>query len=487
MPLNPSFYLPAGTKIIPVILCGGSGTRLWPLSREDHPKQFLKLNGDKTLLQETIERAVFCADALPEEIITVTLDRMKDKTLSELHQFDPKATHHLLTEPEAKNTAAAIAYAAYYAREQFGPESLLWVVPSDHQIKDPQALKSALADAIHASVENYLTTFGVRPRQPETGYGYIKAGEAWSNSNSIFNVEHFIEKPSHDQARQYLDEGNYFWNSGMFVFRTNAVIDAFQTHMPEVIEPIKTMLQQNNKSQAASPESYQKIPSIPFDKAVLEKTGNIAVIPCDIGWSDLGSWKNIWQDKEKDTNGNVIEGKVACIDSQNCLIQSNSLLIATVGLKDTIVIENSDSILIANINNSESIKTLVNALKKTGSPEATTAPMEERPWGKFQILSETPGYKVKEVVVRPGGKLSLQMHQHRCEFWTVVRGTANVEIDGSSMTLQENDHAFIPFKAKHRLSNSGPHDLILIEVQCGDYLGEDDIIRFDDVYGRKVA
>jgi len=487
MPLSPRSHLPAGAKLIPVILCGGSGTRLWPLSREDCPKQFLKLNGDKTLLYETLQRAVFCADALPEDIITITLDRLKDKTLGELHQFDPKATHHLLTEPEAKNTAAAIAYAACYARKQFGPESLLWVMPSDHQIRDLQALKSALTDAVRASAENYLTTFGLRPDHPETGYGYIKASEAWNNSNSIFSVERFIEKPDHDQARQYIDEGDYFWNSGMFVFQVRPLLDAFKTFSPDIISPIKNRLDKNPALKALPPETYHRIESLPFDKAVMEQADNVAVIPCDIGWSDMGNWKNIWQDGKKDPDGNVIEGKVACIDSQNCLIHAHSLLIATIGLKDTIVIENSDSILIANINSDESIKALVNALKKAGSPEAITAPMEERPWGKFQTLSETPEYKIKEIVVRPGGKLSLQMHLHRCEFWMVAKGTADIEINGCRKTLKENDTAFIPLRAKHRLANTGNKDLVLVEFQYGDYLDEDDIIRFDDIYGRNVA
>lgn len=471
-------------KIIPVILCGGSGTRLWPLSREKAPKQFHALIGEETLLINTLSRAQECSGCNTSDIISVTADSIKKETIHQLADFDPATITHLISEPCARNTAAAIAYTALYAQKHFGKDAILWIMPADHYVEDQQTLKDAVARAAKLAEENYIVTFGMTPTRPDTGYGYIKVGSNIVNHNFIQSIDQFVEKPNMETAQEYLDAGNYVWNSGMFIGSVETFIHNFKTHCNELMMPMERAFKE---SPMALNELYGSLPAIPFDVAIMEKTQKGAVIPCDIGWSDVGSWNSVYDLEAKDKNGNVIDGKVSAVNTENCMIKSKSMLIATMGVRDLIIIENQDSILIADRNSMDSLKTLVGALRKTKTPEAICPPEESRPWGKFKVLSESNGYKIKELMVKSGGILSLQMHHHRCEFWTVISGEATVTIDGQQKKLKAQESAYIPLKASHRLENKRTEPLIMVEVQCGDYLGEDDIVRFDDVYGRVEA
>lgn len=470
-------------KIIPVILCGGVGTRLWPLSRERAPKQFHSIVGELPLLQETLKRALECSDAPASDIITVTSDALKRETIHLLADFDPDSITHLISEPMGCNTAPAIAYAALYAEKHFGPEVMLWIIPSDHHVEDTHGLSQALKNAAKISQDGYITTFGMSPTRPDTGYGYIKMGKNIASS-SAQEIEIFKEKPNKETAQSYLDNGKYLWNSGMFMSSVQTLLNNYKEHCPEILEPLKSDFKTKNK---ISNETYQSLPKLPFDTAIMEKTTRAAVIPCDIGWSDIGSWESVWDIKDKDQNGNATEGRVTLVDSKNCLIQSNNLLIAAMGLEDIVIIENGDSVLIADKKNNSAMKTLVASLNKMNCKETIDPPIENRPWGTFKVLTERDGYKVKEINVKAGQKLSLQMHHHRCEFWTVVSGEATITINDEKRTLQAQESAFIPLKATHRIENLSTEDLTIVEVQCGDYLGEDDIVRFDDIYGRTAT
>lgn len=470
--------------IIPVILCGGSGTRLWPLSRERAPKQLHAIISKQSLLINTLERAQNCTDCTASNIISITSDTIKKETLHQLADFNPDAITHLISEPSARNTAAAIAYAALYAKKHFGKDTVLWIMPADHFIEDTQTLKDAVDRAAKLAAEDYIVTFGMTPTSPDTGYGYIKAGSDIAGHDFIQSIDQFVEKPNLETAQQYLNAKNYVWNSGMFVATIDTFLNNFVTYCDGIITPLAKAFK---TSPLAIDEVYPTLPAIPFDIAIMEKTKKAAVIPCDIGWSDVGSWNSVYDLSTKDKNGNVTEGKVAAIESENCLIKSKSMLIATLGVKNLIIIENQDSILIADRSSMDSLKKLVEALRATKSNEVLCPPEENRPWGKFKILSMSNGYKIKELIVKQGGKLSLQMHHHRCEFWTVISGEATITIDEKTQTLKANESAFIPLKAQHCLENKGMIPLIMVEVQCGDYLGEDDIVRFDDIYGQIEA
>lgn len=475
--------------IIPVILCGGSGTRLWPLSRENAPKQFLKLNGDNSLLQETVDRALKCSGASADQLVTVTLDAMKKQTVQQLNEYDPDATAHILGEPSARNTAAAVAYAAKYVEKQFGRDAIMWVLPADHYVTDVNALRTALENAVEAADQGYLTTFGMQPTRPETGYGYIQMSEEWTDNKGIFSVERFVEKPDRQTAENYIAEGNYVWNSGMFVFKTSSVLSAYEKYEKSIMDVVERATSKMPGLKTVSPEIYAESPEEPFDTAIMENSDKVAVVPCDIGWSDIGSWESVWEIQDKDSAGNALDGRVACVESEDCLIKAGDRLVAAVGLKDVVIIDNGDSVLVADKSSSTAMKTMVKALKKQNARETIDPTMEERPWGQFKCLSQSDavGYKIKEIIVKPGEKLSLQMHHHRCEFWTVIKGEALVTIDDDVRLVKALESVHIPLQAKHRMENPGTEDLILVEVQCGDYLGEDDIVRFDDIYGRAAA
>lgn len=472
-------------KIIPVILCGGSGTRLWPLSREESPKQFLKLTGNESLMRQTILRAMRCASVEEQDIVIVTLESLREKTFLEL-AVEGRCTAHILGEPESRNTAAAVAYAACYVRATFGDEAILWVLPADHYIGDETALKEALKDAIEAADRGKIVTFGITPDSPQTAYGYIKTGEAVDGHNDIHAIDHFTEKPSLTLAEKYLKEGGYLWNSGMFVHRADTIINAYAAHCPAAITPIQKIIV-TSAPVTLPPSVYEDMPRLSFDVAIMEHIDNGLVIACDLGWSDVGSWNNIWEISAKDPKGNAISGRVACIESENCLIQSNALLIAAVGLSDLAIIENGDSVFVADRNNPAAMRSLVSALKEMDGKETRRALSGERPWGRYRILNEGKGYTVKEVVIAPGQMQSLHAHNQLCESVTIMQGKGRVYINGKWRTLNPQDHVFLPIMAIHRIENIGTTDFVFLEVQIGSSTDHEDIVRYDDIYGRPTT
>lgn len=473
-------------KIIPVILCGGSGTRLWPLSREGMPKQFLNLLGDSSLLQQTALRALDCANAKPEDLVIVTLGSATKEVVRQMKELNPALATHVLSEPVARNTAAAVALAANYVNNHFGSDSVLWILPADHFVGDEKALTESLQKAVAAAQDDYLVTFGIKPTRPETGYGYISLSD--DIGDGVRKAAQFVEKPNRETAEQYIASGDYLWNSGMFVFTAATILKAFFEHSEDTAVTVqRSMFASGGAAKMPSLEVYETIEEEPFDKAIMEKADRVAVVPCDPQWSDIGGYESLWELREKDRNGNVISGKSAVYGSKNCFVHSEERLVAVAGLDNIAVIETSDAILVTDKSNGDAMKMLVKGLKAQGAQETIQPPKESRPWGMFKILSETKGYKIKEIVVKPGEKLSLQMHHHRAEFWVVIEGEAIVTVGEEEKHMKAQDFVFIPLQATHRLANPGKTNLKIVEIQCGDYLGEDDIVRFDDVYGRSAA
>lgn len=476
------------SKIIPVILCGGSGTRLWPISREGLPKQFLKLGGNEnSLLQATASRALACSGARKEDVITVTLEASRGEVERQLKALDPTMAQHVLCEPSARNTAAAVALAAYYAFDRFGADAVLWVLPADHHVGDEKGLSEALQKAVAGAREGRLVTFGITPSRPETGYGYIAVGHALAQQG-VYAADAFVEKPNRETAERYVDSKSYVWNSGMFVFRAGTVLDSFQQYAPDIAQGVrKAVFAGGNSNKTPSPEIYSLIEKEPFDKAIMEKSSQVAVVPCDVAWSDIGSWESLWEICSKDVNGNAVDGNVMMRDSRNCMILSQERLVACSGLENIVVAETGDAVLVADKRDSDGMKHLVTLLKNAGRKETANPVQEDRPWGSFKVLSESVGYKIKEISVRSGEKLSLQVHTRRAEFWVVVQGEALVTVNNEERHLKEQESIYIPLQAQHRLANPGKGMLRVIEVQCGEYLGEDDIIRLEDIYGREAA
>lgn len=472
--------------IIPVILCGGSGARLWPMSREEMPKQFLSLGGQNSLLVDTIDRALKCSTALAQDVVIVTLDTLKARTIEDVAPYDIHAVSHLLGEPEGCNTAAAIAYAAAYVKAQFGPRAVMWVLPADHYVGAPAALADAVEEGIALSLQGHIVTFGMTPHSAETGYGYIAPGTAHHNGGRTFAMNGFTEKPDRETAAACITNG-YLWNSGMFMFTAQHVLDAFDTHAPEYRTLIALPLAQNRPLKSIPAPVYAGLPRQSFDKAIMEKISHGAVIRCDIGWSDIGTWESLWQMRDKDARGNSVSGRAAVMESADCLIQASSLLVAAIGLQDVAIIEHGDTVLVADKKNPDAMRALVDTLNKVGAKETRRLPFETRPWGSVRILSESPGYKVKEITILPGARLATEYHLKRCEIWTVVRGTASVMIGDTALTHGPNQHSFIPIGTRHSLENSGTDELVIIEVQCGSELGEDDTIRDDNDRGRNAA
>lgn len=464
------------TKIIPVILCGGSGSRLWPLSRENTPKQFLSLMGDQTLLHDTVTRAVNSIGGSPDNIISVTTQNYFKETHHQLSQFNKDASTHLLSEPEAKNTAPAICYAGLYAQQHFGAETALWIMPADHYIEDQQTLEDVIQRAAALAHTGYIITLGMAATRAETGYGYIKVGADITGYDYIQAIDQFVEKPDSLTAHAFVEAGNYVWNSGMFIATAQSLIDNFATHCPDILSTIKQFMREEDTS--AQDQIYSTLPSLSFDTAIMEKTTKAAVIPCDIGWSDVGGWNSVHTIRPKDSNNNVIQGQVTAIDTHDCVIQSSSMLVATMGVRNLIIIEHLNSILVADRNCGDSLRKLVETVKESHKHHVLNAPIENRPWGTFKVLSEGPSYKIKELTVSAGGALSLQKHRHRSEFWTVISGEATVTLNNEIQTLTSQQSIHIPQQAIHCLENKGTEPLIIIELQYGDYLGEDDIERF---------
>lgn len=466
------------SKLIPVILSGGSGTRLWPLSREMYPKQFLPLVGDKSMLQATWLRVAAIAGSGP---IVVANAEQRFITAEQLQQIGAQPLAIML-EPTGRNTAPAIAVAALETMRS-DPEALLLVLPSDHVIRNEVAFRTAVATATPAAESGKLVTFGIVPTSPETGYGYIKAGVG----ETVRDVERFVEKPDQATAETYLASGEYFWNSGMFLFKASRYIEEMEKLQPSILKACRTSLELGGRDAdfvRLDKDAFESSPSDSIDYAVMEKTGDAAVLPLDAGWSDVGSWAALRDVSEQDAEGNAEHGQVIRIGCRNTYAYGDKL-IALIGLDDVIVVETPDAVLVAKGEQCQEVRDVVKEIKKRGLPQAAWHRKVYRPWGAYDSIDNGQRFQVKRITVKPGATLSLQMHHHRAEHWVVVSGTAEVTRGDETLLLTENQSTYIPLGVTHRLKNPGKLPLELIEVQSGSYLGEDDIVRFQDSYGRQ--
>ncbi len=463
--------------IQPVILSGGSGTRLWPLSRESYPKQFLPLAGDLTMLQATWQRIAPIASRGP---LVIANEEHRFVAAEQLQQVGA-APAAIILEPIGRNTAPAIAVAALEATRD-GADALLLVLPSDHVITDEAAFRSAVQAAANAAEAGKLVTFGIVPTGPETGYGYIKAADG----EGLRAVERFVEKPDLDTATGYVASGQYYWNSGMFLFKASRYLQELERFQPAMLAGSRTAWQQSRRDTdftRLDKEAFTAVPSDSIDYAVMEKTADAVVIPLDAGWNDVGSWTALRDVSQQDGDGNAHQGDVIAIDCRNTYAYGQRL-VAMVGLDDVIVVETDDAVLVGKADRMQEVKTVVSQLKADGRSEAAWHRKMYRPWGAYDSIDNGERFQVKRITVKPGGTLSLQMHHHRAEHWIVVSGTAEVTRGDEVLLLSENQSTYIPLGVTHRLRNPGKLPLELIEVQSGSYLGEDDIVRFEDTYGR---
>ncbi|MGY1425761.1 mannose-1-phosphate guanylyltransferase/mannose-6-phosphate isomerase [Lysobacter sp. A289] len=463
----------------PVILSGGSGTRLWPLSRSAHPKQFLPLVGDRSMLQDTWLRVATAADLPP---IIVANEAHRFMVAEQLRQVDcePGA---IVLEPVGRNTAPAIAVAALEAMAE-GDDPVLLVLPSDHVIREPDAFRAAVNAALPAAESGKLVTFGIVPTGPEIGYGYILAGE---QDGSVRRVKKFVEKPDLATAKSYVDSGQYYWNSGMFLFRASRYLAELERLRPEIVAACRAAFDHAKRDVdfvRVDADAFAASPSDSIDYAVMENTPDAAVLPLAAGWSDVGSWSALWEVAQQDGDGNAHHGDVLADDCRNTFAWSNGRLVALLGLDNIIVVDTDDAVLIAHKDKAQGVKNMVDVLKQSERPEATWHRKVYRPWGAYDSIDVGERFQVKRITVKPGATLSLQMHHHRAEHWVVVSGTARVTRGEDVFLLTENQSTYIPIGVTHRLENPGQLPLELIEVQSGSYLGEDDIVRFEDVYGR---
>ncbi len=467
----------SATNVVPVILSGGSGSRLWPKSRKAYPKQLHKLYGDYTMLQHTYNRVKHLA--APIVVCNDAQRFMVADQLSEVSDQKPS----IVLEPVGRNTAPAIAVAALKAME-IDPKATLVILPADHQIKDTGAFKEALDLAVEKARSGKLVAFGIVPSHPETGYGYINA---LTEHGAGAEIRKFVEKPNKDTAQEYVDSGEYFWNSGMFVFSAKTYIEELSKFESEMVKNCLESLSSAGSDLdfiRLNQESFSKAKDISIDYAVMEQTVHAWCIPLSCGWSDLGSWQSLWENSEKDELGNVAQGDVYSLNCENTLLQSEKKLIAGIGLKDIAIIESDDAILAVSLNQTQDVKKVVDWLKSEGRGEFNFHREVHRPWGCYDSIDNGGRYQVKRIEVKPGASLSLQMHHHRAEHWIVVTGTALVQKGEEEILLSENQSVYIPLGEKHRLTNPGKVSLQIIEVQSGSYLGEDDIVRYEDKFGR---
>lgn len=465
------------TQLQPVLLSGGSGTRLWPLSREAYPKQFLALAGEHTMLQDTWLRVAPLASRAP---IVVANEEHRFLAGEQLRLVG-MAEAAIMLEPVGRNTAPAIAAAALQAGEG-GDDPLLLVLPSDHVVRDAEAFRAAVRTAMPAAEAGALVTFGIVPEAPETGFGYIQA-EA---GDGVRQVRRFVEKPDAATAQQYLDAGGYYWNSGMFLFRASRYLEELGRFRPDILAAVRKAFagaSRDGDFVRLEKDAFAASPSDSIDYAVFENTGRAMVLPVDIGWNDVGSWSALWQVSEQDADGNAHHGDVIAVDSRNSYAYARRL-VALVGVDDLVVVETDDAVLVAHKDRVQQVKDVVALLKAEQRSHAVLHREVHRPWGSYDSIDQDAGFQVKRIKVKPGGRLSLQSHTRRAEHWIVVRGTARVTRDNDVFELHANQSTYIPLGAKHRLENPGTDTLELIEVQSGDYLGEDDIVRYEDVYGR---
>ncbi|MEX1213615.1 mannose-1-phosphate guanylyltransferase/mannose-6-phosphate isomerase [Saccharospirillum sp.] len=470
------------TLIQPVILSGGSGSRLWPLSRGGYPKQFLPLVGENSMLQATAQRVNREGFSSP---LMICNEDHRFIVAEQLRSIDVTPSRIIL-EPLGRNTAPAVAIAALSALQE-REDALLLVMPSDHVIADETAFLAAIQQAKAAAEQGKLVTFGITPEKPETGYGYIQKGEALANLGGVNQVLRFVEKPDAETATDYLASGEYLWNSGIFLFSAKRYLAELEQHQPAMLTACLAALEQAEQDLnfcRLNAEAFAACPDDSIDYAVMEKTRDAAVVPVNMGWSDLGAWNALWDIKPKDEHGNATKGDVLLHDTRNSYVHADHALVAVTGLDDIIVIATDDAVLVADKNNTQDVKKLVEQLKANGRGEHHLHSTVHRPWGSYRGIDLGERYQVKRITVKPGEKLSLQMHHHRAEHWIVVSGTAMVTRGDSSFLLRENESTYISIGETHRLENPGKVPLHLIEVQSGSYLGEDDIVRIEDGYGR---
>ena len=480
-------YLPIKEKnIFPIILCGGSGSRLWPLSRESYPKQFISIGSDQTnsLLQKTLQRIQNLETARSpilicnEEHRFIVAEQIRGINIEDFS---------ILLEPVQRNTAPAITVAALKTLEK-EPDPILLVLASDHEIKNNEIFINAINSGIQYALEDKLVTFGIIPNSPETGFGYIEASKPLSEENfKGQKIKRFLEKPDINKAKELIQNKNFSWNSGIFLFRAKTLLNEVKKFSPEILKNCEESLKESAKDldfQRLNKNAFEKCPDDSFDISIMEKTNKGIVIPLNCGWSDIGSWKAIWENSKKDNSGNYIQGTVITENTKNSYLRSESRLLVGIGLENLIVVETNDAILIANKNQTQVVKNIVQQLKDKNITAGQNHSKVYRPWGFYLSIVDDSRWQLKLISVKPGEQLSLQMHHHRSEHWVVVSGTARVEIDEKISILAENESIYIPLGSKHRLSNPGKINLTLIEVQSGSYVGEDDIVRFEDKYGR---
>jgi mannose-1-phosphate guanylyltransferase / mannose-6-phosphate isomerase len=471
--------------LIPVILSGGAGTRLWPVSREAYPKPFIRLADGKTLLRKTLERATL-ADGV-STVVTVTNKEHYFITRDDHMGAELAAEHVYLLEPCARNTAPAIAAAALYVRSRFGEKAQLLVLPADHLIADDAAFVRAVNEAQRLAEQRLLVTFGVPPSSPETGYGYIECGERVGASGA-HRVARFVEKPELEVARQFVDSGRFLWNSGMFCFEASAFLDALRQCDPALSEKAQSCWQATPPGKEGridlDAKNFAALPDISVDYAVMEKHAEVAVVKTAFDWNDIGSWNALGQLTAADTNGNRTVGEAVLMNTRDCYVQSDSRVVATVGVENLVIVDTPDALLVADKSQTQGVKQVVQHLKLSNHATHLLHRTVHRPWGTYTVLEEGTGYKIKRIMVKPKASLSLQMHRHRSEHWVVLAGTAKVVNDVKEYVVRANESTFIAAGHKHRLENTGDTDVVIIEVQAGEYVGEDDIVRFDDVYGR---
>ena len=467
--------------IYPVIMCGGSGTRLWPLSRQSYPKQFSPLFPGGSLFQRTIQRLGGTGLADP---LLLTNEAFRFIVAEQLSDAGSQPTH-IVIEPEGRNTAPAVAAAAHLLA-QTDPDGIMLVLPSDHVINDSEAFMEAVALGVEAARAGHVVTFGIKPDRPETGYGYVELADAPGVGAQPF--VRFVEKPDQARAEEMLSSGRYLWNSGMFVFSVRSVLEAFAAHAPDVDQAAGTSVNDGKTDLCffrLDPAGYAKCPDISIDYAVMEHVQGM-VVPVDCGWNDLGSWATVWQEAPRDGDHVSAGVGTVAIDCKRSLLRSDDpgTRLVGLGLKDIVAVATRDAVLVADMKRAQDVRLAVDALKAEGAPQATEFPRCYRPWGWYETLALGGRFQVKQIMVKPGGQLSLQSHVHRAEHWVVVAGTAKVTVDDNEQLLGENQSVYIPLGAVHRLENPGKVELHLIEVQSGAYLGEDDIVRYEDVYAR---
>ncbi|QBF34239.1 mannose-1-phosphate guanylyltransferase/mannose-6-phosphate isomerase [Thalassococcus sp. S3] len=469
--------------IVPILLCGGSGTRLWPLSRKSYPKQFVPLVGEGTLFQASVERLSGAAFAPP---LVLTGDAFRFIVAEQLDEIGvtPSA---ILIEPEARNTAPAILAAALYLQAS-QPDAVMLVAPSDHVIPQSDAFQAAAARGLALAQAGRIVTFGITPVRPETGYGYLELAEA--PGEDAADLVRFVEKPDHDRAAEMLATGRYLWNAGIFMFSVSTLVRAYEAHAPDLVPGVRDAVAQASTDLSfvrLAPAPWEGLDDVSIDYAVMEKAEALSVIPFDAGWSDLGDWASVQRELQAGPDGVAQSGPVTALDCHNSLLRSESenLELVGIGLTDIVAVATPDAVLVADASRAQDVRQAVTALKAKEARQATDFPRDHRPWGHFETLALSDRFQVKRIVVKPGAALSLQSHFHRSEHWIVVQGTARVTIDDEVRLVTENQSVYIPLGAVHRMENPGKVEMVLIEVQTGSYLGEDDIVRYEDIYARQ--